>query len=176
MVNFEVLEKTLKIKLLDHQKEWLSEICRRDFLQFRGPRASGKTYTLALYTIIALSEVFGRNRVIVTSPVFRNTKLIAEIVNSLMSKVHLRYDYQLILNSDKVTIKFGENTAYFLPIGNGEKIRGMRGNIILVDNRHYVDDKIIDLIYSGLAAVSSDPFSTSKYSTIEYKIIEATDE
>lgn len=59
--------------------------------------------------------------------------------------------------NDRWTFRMGENWAYALPIGDGQKIRGYRANLVVVDEFNSVNPEVYETVLAGFGAVSSDP-------------------
>jgi len=63
---------------------------------------------------------------------------------------------------DRFVITMGESKISFLPIGDGEKIRGERASIIIIDELQSQNPEILERVVYGFAAVSRDPIENVK--------------
>lgn len=126
-------------------------------------RGGGKTTLLAVYAIMSAILNPGK-RIILVSAGFRQSKLIFREMNRIYNKAPL---LQLIADSPKVSTDrcyFDINTSSIvaLPLGQGDKIRGERGHIILVDEFEVIPPHIFDVVVRGFAATQSDPYQKTK--------------
>lgn len=63
---------------------------------------------------------------------------------------------------DRCTVRLGESQIISLPIGTGEKIRGQRGGIVLVEEFDSVPEEIFEVVIKGFGVVSTDPVERMK--------------
>jgi len=137
-------------------KSYVMAICGRGF---------GKTFMLG--TLSALSCLLSPGyRVGLIAPVFRQSKMIFAEVEKL-------YDQSSILReacakkptnaSDRSFLKFkpvaGQTPSYIeaLPLGDGNKIRGSRFYLIVVDELAQVPDQTLDMVVRPMGATSLAP-------------------
>lgn len=64
--------------------------------------------------------------------------------------------------TDRYTIIIGESTISFLPIGDGEKIRGERANLIFVDELQSQNPEILERVVFGFGTVLMNPMENFK--------------
>jgi hypothetical protein len=128
-------------------------------------RGYGKTFTLGMLAALSCL-LYPGYRVGLIGPVFRQSKMIFAEVEKL-------YDQSSILReacakkptrgSDTCYLKFksvGGKTPSFieaLPLGDGNKIRGSRFYLILVDELAQVPDSTLDLVLRPMGATSLAP-------------------
>ena len=127
-------------------------------------RGGGKTFMLAVYACLRAMLTPGAKIVIVASS-FRQSKLVFEYIENL-------YGYSPILRaacprgiekpSDSRRLVVGESFILALPLGNGEKIRGIRATHIITDEFASIPPEIFQVVVRGFAAVSADPIAAAK--------------
>jgi len=64
--------------------------------------------------------------------------------------------------TDKWTFRLGDSTITAIPTGNGESIRGLRANDIIVDEFKSCDLKVVEEVIIGFGSVSADPIENVK--------------
>lgn len=178
MVNIEAVERQLGITLLPHQKHQLRELYNDPYPIVTGLRQTGRSYLLAVHTAMSLLQPFEKNKIVVTGPCFRTVKEIFETVENIIKKANFGGSFMFVRESDRYVIKGEEYTcssmppasAYFLPLGNGEKARGLRANILLVDNEDQMPQDVLDTVYCGMAAVTANPIEKLKAKALGYKV------
>lgn len=161
-----ICDKVLNVQILPFQQAILEEMWNRRFPMLIGSRGLSKTFMLALYCWLRLILMPGR-RIIVTGAGFRQSKLIYEYMESIYNnspvlKSALDGGIKQIFQrgTDAWTIRVGNGYARFLPVGDGQKIRGQRANDIITDEFASLDPEIFEHVISPFAAVSSSPIET----------------
>lgn len=144
-------------------------------------RGFGKTFTLG--TLAALScMLYPGYRVGLIAPVFRQSKMIFAEVEKL-------YDQSSVLReasakkptnaSDRSFLKFksvaGRTPSYIeaLPLGDGNKIRGSRFYLILVDELAQVPDQTLDMVVRPMGATSLAPMERVRRLEEQQRLIKA---
>jgi len=139
--------------------------------------------TFTLGTLAALScMLYPGYRVGLIAPVFRQSKMIFAEVEKL-------YDQSSILreatskkptnSSDKSFLKFkpvgGQTPSYIeaLPLGDGNKIRGSRFYLILVDELAQVPDQTLDMVVRPMGATSLAPMERVRRLEEQTRLIKA---
>ncbi len=152
----------LGITLLPIQVAILQELWYRTFPMLLGSRGLGKTFLLALYAVLRCI-LFPGTKIIVAGAGFRQSKLISEYMETIW------YNAPIVQNIfggkpngpshdvDRHTMRFGDSWSIAIPIGTGEKIRGLRANIVIVDEFDAVNPEIYEIVLQGFAAVASSP-------------------
>lgn len=144
-------------------------------------RGFGKTFLLG--TLAALScLLYPGYRVGLIAPVFRQSKMIFAEIEKL-------YDQSSILReasakkptnaSDRSFLKFksvaGKTASYVeaLPLGDGNKIRGSRFYLILVDELAQVPDQTLDMVVRPMGATSLAPMERVRKLEEQHRLIKA---
>jgi hypothetical protein len=127
-------------------------------------RGGSKTFLLAVYCI--LRGLFDQgSKVVVVSSTFRQAKHVFEEINNIWkrapllracvkSKPHKSVDY--------CEFVIGESRVKFLPMGNGEGIRGERASHVIVDEIDSVNAEVMHVVVRGFAATQLDPMTKIK--------------
>ena len=68
---------------------------------------------------------------------------------------------------DRCTMYIGDNWAIAIPLGNGDKIRGLRATIVIADEFSSISPDVYETVIQGFASVTANPVSNTK---LEYKI------
>lgn len=170
--SIERFEKLLNLQFTDGQKEVLYELKNysTQFFRYVDKRGTGKSYAMALYVLDKM--LFNSNRkIVVTAPSFRQSKIIFSYMQQIWDHSNLLglMSFKTFLSSDKAEIEINDNICSFLPLSNGEKIRGLRPNILCCDEAHIIDRETLETIYHGMAAANGMPWEGAKNS---YQILE----
>jgi hypothetical protein len=134
----------LGVDIMPFQHVILRELWKRPFPMLIGSRGLGKSYILALYSLLRLTFTQGC-KVAVIGAAFRQSKVIFEYMEKFWADGALLRD---LCGSgkgragreqgprrdiDRCEMIVGESAGIALPMGNGEKIRGQRANYIICD-------------------------------------------
>lgn len=116
------------LELAPFQSVILDVLWNKTFPILLASRGAGKTFMLAVYAVLRAMLTPGSKIVIVASS-FRQSKLVFEYIEKI-------YEYSPILQAcsskgiqrppDSVKLQIGDSLITALPLGNGEKIRGIR--------------------------------------------------
>lgn len=126
---------------------------------------SHNSWLLGLYAILRAIMVPG-TKVVIVAASFRQSKLVWEYARQI-------YDYSPIAqecitkvspNNDMyyMAVNNGMSTIIALPLGDGERIRGIRATDILVDEFASVPEEVLNVVVRGFASVSSDPIRNAE--------------
>lgn len=162
------------LDLAPFQAVILDQLWNKTFPIFLASRGAGKSWLLAVYCILRALMVPGSKIVIVSSS-FRQSKIIFDyckqihdfspIVQQAVTKIYTPNDSCLM------EINGGTSTILALPLGNGEKIRGIRSTDIIADEFASISEEIFQVVVRGFAAVSADPVKQAKQIQIEDELI-----
>jgi len=132
------------------------------------------SYIMAVYCLLKMiltppAKAGGAGvKIIIVGAAFRQAKVIFEYMetvwrNSSRLRSLCSGERQGVRRDvDRCTITIGENTAIAIPLGNGDKIRGLRANIILCDEFSSVPPDIYETVVQGFAAVTANPIDNVK--------------
>jgi hypothetical protein len=143
-------------------------------------RGFGKTFTLG--TLAALSCMLKPGyRVGLIAPVFRQSKMIFSEVEKLYTQSSLlreACEKKPTRGSDTCYLKFksvaGMTPSFIeaLPLGDGNKIRGSRFYLILVDELAQVPDQTLDMVVRPMGATSLAPMERVRRIEQQKRLIE----
>lgn len=162
------------LEILPFQHIALMELWWRQFPMLVFTRGGGKSFLLALYALLRATFTPG-SKIIITAASFRQAKQVFEYCERLWGNSPV---FRTLVNSssagggrknngprrdiDRVEFVVGDSVIIGLPIGNGEKIRGLRANYILTDEVASVSEEIYAVVVQGFASVTADPVGNVK--------------
>lgn len=152
----------LNIRILPFQAVILRELWVRKFPMLIASRGGGKSYLLALYSILRMIFLPGR-RIILCGAGFRQSKIIFQYMETIWKNAPLLRDMVGTQGNgashepDMYSFKIGDSTTLAIPIGTGEKIRGLRANDILNDEFSSINREIFETVIGGFGVVASNP-------------------
>lgn len=155
--------------LLPIQIVVLEEMWKRRFPMIIINRGGAKTTMLALYATLRCA-LYNGIKIVGVGASFRQSKLIFEKMEDIWNSSDI---LRSICDNnsgprrenDRCTMKINDSRAIFCPIGTGEKIRGLRAQIILTDEMASVPPDIYETVITGFAAVTGNPFLSVKESS-----------
>ncbi len=145
----------------------LQEFWVRPFPMFIASRGFGKSFLLALYAFLKCIFIPG-TKIVIVGAAFRQSKVIFEYMETLWRNSAI---IRSIFNGnddgprrdvDRCTMRLGTSWAIAIPLGTGDKIRGLRAHIIIADEFASISPDIYETVVSGFAAVSATPIQNVK--------------
>lgn len=76
------------------------------------------------------------------------------------------------VSTDRCLMRLNDSSVVFLPLGDGEKIRGQRGHDIIADEFSTIPVDIFERVIKGFAAVSSNPIDNVRRRAAQKKALE----
>ena len=155
------------IELHPIQVALMQEFWYRPFPMFIASRGFGKSFSLALYSMMKCILVPGTKIVIVGSA-FRQSKVIFEYMENMwrnapiIRSIFSSNDDGPRRDVDRCTMRLGDSWAIAVPMGDGSKIRGLRAHIIIADEFASISPDIYETVVAGFAAVSASPIQNVK--------------
>jgi len=159
--------------LAPFQSVILETLWHKTFPILLASRGAGKTFMLAVYAALRAMLTPGSKVVIVASS-FRQSKLVFEYIEKI-------YEYSPLFRaccprgikkpSDSVFLDVGTSVIRALPLGNGEKIRGIRATHIITDEFASISQEIFQVVVRGFASVSSNPIEAATQTHLEREAI-----
>jgi hypothetical protein len=158
----------LEIQLLPAQAVILQELWTKPFPMYVGSRGYGKSWLLAVYATLKCVTHPG-TKIVIVGAGFRQAKVIFEYMENIWRNAPVLRD--LCTNDsgprrdvDRCTMKINlansqESWAVAIPLGDGQKIRGLRAHIIIADEFSSVPSDIYETVVAGFAAVSASPIT-----------------
>lgn len=157
----------LNIDLLPIQAAVISEMWARPFPMLVASRGFGKSFLLAVYCLLRLALTPGTKIVIVGSA-FRQSKIVFEYMETIWKHAPILRDVAQggddgpRIQTDRLTMRINDGYALAIPIGDGQKIRGLRAHIIISDEFGSIPPDIYETVVAGFAAVSASPVLNTK--------------
>lgn len=118
---------------------------------------------MAVYCALRCVLVPG-TKIVICGAGFRQAKLIFEYVETIWANAPVLRsicgtgkDQGSFKDQDRHRFVLGKSHLTAIPLGTGEKIRGMRANVICVDEFNSVRPDIYENVVSGFASVSDAP-------------------
>lgn len=156
----------------------LQEIWIRPFPMLIGSRGFSKSFSLALYAILKCA-FFPGTKVVIVGSAFRQSKIIFEYMETMwrnspiLRSIFTGNEDGPRRDVDRCTMRLGDSWAIAIPMGTGDKIRGLRAHIILADEFSSISPDIYETVVSGFAAVSASPISNVKEAAKRQAMIDA---
>lgn len=156
----------LDIELLPGQAMILEELWNRPFPMYIGSRGYGKTFLLAVLATLKCALIPGM-KVVGVGAAFRQAKFIFEYMESIWNNAPVLRSVcdgnsGPIVNADRCSMIINDSVARFVPLGDGQKIRGMRANLILADEFGSINPAIYETVIGGFGAVAARPVDRVK--------------
>lgn len=151
----------LDIDLLPGQALILEELWNRPFPMYIGSRGYGKTFLLAVLAMLKCALI-PNMKVVGVGAAFRQAKFIFEYMESIWNNAPVLKSVcdgnsGPKVNADRCSILINDSVARFVPLGDGQKIRGMRARLILADEFASINPAIYETVIGGFASVSARP-------------------
>jgi hypothetical protein len=145
----------------------LQEFWIRAFPMYVASRGWGKSFLLALYSILRCA-FFPGTKIVIVGSAFRQSKIIFEYMeniwrtSAILRSIFNGNDDGPRRDVDRCTIRLGDSWAIAIPMGDGSKIRGLRAHIIIADEFASISPDIYETVVAGFAAVSASPIQNVK--------------
>jgi intein/homing endonuclease len=127
----------MNIELLPFQDVLLSEIWNRKFPMFVASRGAGKTWLLALYSLLR-ALILPNRKIMIAGASFRQSRFLHEYMEGIWKNAPILRDLCDVNSGptrspDVCTFVINNSTIKAIPIGTGDKIRGYRAHDLVVD-------------------------------------------
>ena len=155
------------IELHPMQVAIIQEFWNRPFPMYIASRGWGKSFLLALYSVLRCLFYPG-TKIVIVGAAFRQSKIIFEYMETMwrnspiLRSIFNGNDDGPRRDVDRCTIRLGESWTIAVPMGDGSKIRGLRAHIIIADEFASISPDIYETVVSGFAAVSASPIQNVK--------------
>jgi len=149
------------LRLESFQQIMLDLLWNKKFPMILATRGAGKTFILALYALMRALLVPG-SKIVIVGAGFRQAKLVFKYIEQLYESSPLvkeaisqwggpKY------GSDAATLRVGLSSIQAIPIGDGEKIRGLRATVLIADEFASIPEDIFDIVIAPFTAVHMNP-------------------
>lgn len=157
------------VELLPFQALILQELWVRPFPMLIGSRGMSKSFLLGLYALLRSFLLQGTNTIIVGSA-FRQSKQVFEYTERIWNDSPILKDICKEKGqfqgprkeTDKWTLNIGDSKVIAIPIGTGDKIRGLRANCVIADEFAAQSKEIFEVVVKGFGVVSRNPVESTK--------------
>lgn len=154
-------KEVLDIQLLPIQNVIMQELWNKKFPMLIGSRGFGKTFSLAILCIIKALLVPGI-KIVITGAGFRQAKFVYDNIENIWLNAPILRDVcdknsGSFKDSDRWNFRINDSSIVAIPLGVGDKIRGMRANLIISEEFNVVDTNIYEKVVQGFASVSAKP-------------------
>ncbi len=157
----------LDIDLLPIQAAVISEMWSKPFPMLVASRGFGKSFLLAVYCLLRLALAPG-TKIVIVGAAFRQSRIVFEYMENIWKRAPILRDIAQgqddgpRFQQDRHTMRINDGYAIAIPIGDGQKIRGLRAHIIVSDEFGSIPPDIYETVIAGFAAVSANPVSNVK--------------
>lgn len=167
-----VVRSIFGIELLPFQLVILTELWNHKFPMLIGSRGCSKTFLLALYATLRCLLI-PNTKVVVVGAAFRQAKILYDYALKFWNEAPLLQNLNSITGSrsekqgprieiDRITLRIGSSEIIGIPIGDGQKIRGLRANVVISDEHQSINEDIYERVVKGFGMVSQDPVEKVK--------------
>jgi len=158
------------LELLPFQAVLLDMLWNHKYPMILASRGAGKTFIMALYALLKALLVPG-SKIVIVGAGFRQSKLVFNYIAQLyyaspIIQEALQHSGGPKYAVDQCSIQVGQSTISAIPLGDGEKVRGLRANVIICDEFASISEEIFEIVIQPFAAVHSDPAKRVKISNI----------
>lgn len=149
------------LKLEGFQQIMLEMLWTKKFPMILATRGAGKTFMLALYALLKALLVPG-SKIVIVGAGFRQAKLVFKYIEQLyesspLVKEAISHYGGPKYGSDAATLRVGLSHISAIPIGDGEKIRGIRATVLIADEFASIPEDIFDIVIEPFTAVHVNP-------------------
>ncbi len=149
------------LKLEAFQQVMLDMLWNKKFPMILATRGAGKTFMLALYSLLRALLVPG-SKIVIVGAGFRQAKLVFKYIEQLyesspLIKEAISHWGGPKYGSDAATLRVGLSSIQAIPIGDGEKIRGLRATVLIADEFASIPEDIFDIVIEPFTAVHMNP-------------------
>jgi hypothetical protein len=162
------------LELLPFQSVLLDMLWTYKYPMVLASRGAGKTFIYALYALLRAILIPGQQIVIVGAG-FRQAKLVFNYIvklyqSSPLIQEALQGDGGPKMAVDQAYIKVGSSNIFAIPLGDGERIRGLRATCILCDEFASIPEDIYEIVVQPFAAVHADPARRARITALKNRL------
>lgn len=156
----------MNIELLPMQALILCEMWNRKFPMLIGTRGFGKSWLLSLYCMLR-ALIMPNRKVVVVGAAFRQSKFLYEYMESMWKNAPILRDMcdadsGPTKQPDMCRMTLNGSIINCIPVGDGQKIRGLRANDIIADEFASMNREIFENVIIGFGMVSANPTENVK--------------
>lgn len=156
----------LNVELPPLQAATLREFWTHAFPMFIGSRGAGKTFIIAVYSLLR-AILFPKTKIVITGAAFRQGKYVYDYIENIwrgapVAQSLFKGHQPSARLPDMWKFTVGESEIIITPVGTGDKIRGLRANVIISDEFNSINPEIYEVVIAQFAAVSSNVMGNIK--------------
>jgi hypothetical protein len=149
------------LKLLPFQQVMLDMLWNKKFPMVLATRGAGKTFILGLFALLKALLIPG-SKIVIVGAGFRQAKLVFKYIEQLyeaspLVKEAISHWGGPKYGSDAARLRVGLSEIQAIPIGDGEKIRGLRATTLIADEFGSIPEEIFDIVIKPFTAVHINP-------------------
>lgn len=151
------LKYVLNVDIFPYQGAILQTLWNKPLIQMIATRGGSKSFCIALY--IAVKAVLHQGCTIaVVGASFRQSLVIFDYLNNIWNNAPVLRDicggrnFAPKKEIHRASWQCGNSKAIFLPLGNGETIRGQRANVVICDEFSSISDSVFSTVVRGFAS------------------------
>lgn len=165
----------LGVELFTYQELVLKAMFRKDYPLVICTRGFGKTFLGAVFCCLYPLLEQG-TRLAIVAPSFKQSKNLFTQIEKMSQKPGAQIFRSVIgaisHGNDEHFIKIGASEVKAFPLGSGEKIRGFRADVIIIDEYVAMPPSIVQEVIEPFMVVNADPVERQKIYDRETKLIE----
>lgn len=149
----------LGVNLFPYQMSILNTLWLKRLPMIIAARGGSKTTMLAVYCI--LRSILNQGvKIVIAGAGLRQSGLVFEAMEQIWKNAPILRDICGVNNPPKRSVlgytwSIGSSKITGIPIGTGEKIRGLRANVIICDEFGSINPEIFETVIRGFASVQS---------------------
>jgi len=156
----------LNIDLLPEQVVIMQELWTKAFPMYIASRGFGKSFLLAVYATLRCL-IIPESKIVIVGAAFRQSKVIFEYMDTIWRNAPILRSLCTDQSGprrdiDRCTLKINDSWTIAVPLGTGDKIRGLRAHTIIADEFNSIPVEIYETVVAGFASVSKDPTGNVK--------------
>jgi hypothetical protein len=165
------------VELYPFQDLMIRAMFQKDFVLAVCGRGLGKSYTSAMFAL--LYAIFNPGiKIGICSASFRQSRAVFKQIENFANGPHGVHLRNCIVGRpvhlpDAWEMMIGTTQIVAIPLGSGEKIRGYRFNVMIIDELLLLTDKVINEVIQPFMAIQAEPVVRQKVKDAEEKLIEA---
>ena len=161
-----ICKEILGITIFPTQALVLRNMWNYKMLMMIASRGFSKTFMAAVYILLRLM-LLPERKMVICGAGFRQSKFVFDYIEKIWNNSPILRDMAghnsgPRKDPDVYSFRLGDSMASFIPIGTGDKIRGLRSNDTFCDEFHSINVEIFENVIVGFSAVSSDPVENIK--------------